>query len=289
LELNAGWRCNQTGFDWWWVFYVKLPPWNRFLSHMAYSKSTHKFTVIPFTAQADDLHWMALALDQAEKAAQAGEVPIGAVVVADNQVLASAHNAPISRQDACAHAEIQAIRLACQAAGNYRLGSSATLYVTLQPCLMCLGAIMHARIGRVVVGCSQSRYNDNLENSLQLFEQSQAWHPCLFETGCMAAECESVLHRFFKTRRKQRELSVRELADLLNLPNANKSTLAVLAQLGYRQPDDLLQRGLEHVISELTAHRAQLLASHEYQQAAILASLCDYFNGEPVRSWKQYL
>ena len=96
---------------------------------------------------------MKLALQQAELAAQSGEVPIGAVLVLNGEKIAAAHNAPISRNDACAHAEIQAIQQACQAIGNYRLGAQATLYVTLQPCLMCLGAILHARIGRVVVGC----------------------------------------------------------------------------------------------------------------------------------------
>lgn len=232
---------------------------------------------------------MGLALDQAEHAALAGEVPIGAVIVANGQLLASAHNAPISRKDACAHAEIQAIQQACLAAGNYRLGSKTTLYVTLQPCLMCLGAILHARIGRVVVGCSQSRYNDNLDNALQLFERSQAWHPCRFETGCMASECETVLTQFFKAHRKQREQAVRELTSLMNLPNVNKNTVEILAQLGYRQADDFLQRGLDQVASELRVRSTELLAAQDQQQAAILASLCDYFTGEPVRSWKQYL
>ena len=256
---------------------------------MASNLPSLKFPVIAHGGQADDFRWMKLALAQAITAAEVGEVPIGAVIVANGELLASAHNSPISKHDPCAHAEIQVIQQACQAAGNYRLGAQATLYVTLQPCLMCLGAILHARIGRVVVGCSQSRYNDNLENALQLFEQSQAWHPCQFETGCMAEECESILTQFFKAHRKQREQAVRELSNLLNLPNVNKSTLQILAQLGYQKPEDLLQRGLEQVASDLSLHRAKLLLGPERQQAAILASLCDYFNGEPVRSWKQYL
>lgn len=256
---------------------------------MASNPPISKFSVTAHTGPADDLRWMGLALDQAEHAALAGEVPIGAVIVANGQLLASAHNAPISRIDACAHAEIQAIQQACLAAGNYRLGSKTTLYVTLQPCLMCLGAILHARIGRVVVGCAQSRYNDNLDNALQLFEQSQAWHPCRFETGCMASECETVLTQFFKAHRKQREQAVRELTSLMNLPNVNKNTVEILAQLGYRQADDFLQRGLDQVASELRVRSTELLAAQDQQQAAILASLCDYFTGEPVRSWKQYL
>lgn len=250
---------------------------------------TTKFPVQPHAGQTDDLHWMQLALAQADLAATAGEVPIGALVVQSGKAIASAHNAPISKNDACAHAEIQVIQQACQVAGNYRLGAQATLYVTLQPCLMCLGAILHARIGRVVVGCAQSRYNGDLQHALKAFEESEAWHPCRFETGCMAEECEAVLSRFFKNRRKQREQVVGELASLMHLPNANKETILELAKLGYHSPDDFLQTGLEKVADDLAVHAHTLKQAQATQQAAILASLCDYFKGEPVRSWKQYL
>lgn len=236
---------------------------------------------------------MKLALQQAGLAAETGEVPIGAVVVMNGEQIAAAHNAPISNNDACAHAEIQAIRQACQAAGNYRLGAQATLYVTLQPCLMCLGAIFHARIGRVVVGCVQSRYNGDLGEALALFEKSEAWHPCRFETGCMAAESESLLGNFFKAHRKQREQVVSELDSLMHLPNVNKESLEELARLGFQKPDDFLRIGLEQVANLLASRskelRAMQTSRQTQQQAAILASLCDYFNGEPVRSWKQYL
>lgn len=251
--------------------------------------SPKKFPVEQFIGQSEDLSWMRLALDQAHIAAMEGEVPIGAVIVANGQLLSIAHNAPISKVDACAHAEIQAIQQACKKLGNYRLGAQATLYVTLQPCLMCLGAILHARIGRVVIGCAQSRYNENLNDALAIFEQSQAWHPCRFETGCMAIECESVLGSFFKAHRKQREQTVAELASLANLPNANKETLLELGQLGYNTPADFLRRGLESVSADLALHSNRLKEKQLVQQAAILASLCDYFKGEPVRSWKQYL
>jgi tRNA(Arg) A34 adenosine deaminase TadA len=143
-----------------------------------------------------------LALAQAQLAAAQGEVPIGAVVALNGQMLAAACNAPISKNNACAHAEILAIEQACNALGNYRLGSQSTLYVTLQPCLMCLGAILHARVGRVVIGADQSRYSGHLSEVLAVFEQSPAWHSCRFETGCMAQECASVLTEFFQARRK---------------------------------------------------------------------------------------
>ena len=252
-----------------------------------------KFSLAAHGGQTADMPWMKLALQQAEIAAQAGEVPIGAVVVFNGEQIAAAHNAPISKNDACAHAEIQAIQQACKATRNYRLGAQATLYVTLQPCLMCLGAILHARIGRVVVGCAQSRYNVDLGETLAMFEKSEAWHPCQFETGCMAAESENLLSSFFKMHRKQREQVVSELESLMHLPNANRETLQELARLGFQTPKDLLNCGFEKVAHDLALRGQDLKAmptnKQSIQQAAILASLCDYFNGEPVRSWKQYL
>lgn len=257
------------------------------------SKSPVKFSIAAHSGQPDDMPWMKLALQQAERAAQAGEVPIGAVVVLNDEEIAAAHNAPISKNDACAHAEIQAIQHACQSIGNYRLGAQATLYVTLQPCLMCLGAIFHARIGRVVVGCAQSRYNGDLSETLASFEKSEAWHPCRFETGCMADESENLLSRFFKAHRKQREQVISDLASLLHLPNVNKDSIEELRLLGFLKPEDFLTRGLEQVARDLALRSSELVATQANtqarQQAAILASLCDYFNGEPVRSWKHYL
>lgn len=252
-----------------------------------------KFVVTAHAGQEEDNNWMKVALQQAEQAAQAGEVPIGAIIAVNGKAIAAAHNAPISKNDACAHAEIQAIQQACHALGNYRLGAQATLYVTLQPCLMCLGAILHARIGRVVIGCEQSRYNGNLREALAVFERSEAWHPCKFETGCLASQCESGLSTFFKAQRKQREQTVQELASLMHLPNVNKETLLELQRMGFDKPQDFLNHGLERVAAELTKRSAELKSEQasekSRQQAAILASLCDYFKGEAVRSWKHYL
>jgi len=245
---------------------------------------------------------MRTAIAQARQAANVGEVPIGAALVLEGELLAQAHNAPVSTNNACAHAEIRVIEAACKAVGNYRLGSLATLYVTLQPCLMCLGAIMHARIGRVVIGCAQSRFNGDLSKTLEIFEHGDAWHPCRFETGCMAEPCEQILSEFFKTRRTQRLQAIEALANLMHLPNVNKGTLQELEALGIRAPADLLTHGLEPLIHLLEQRSAELKrqqsaakepvhhsTQHAAQQAAILASLCDYFRGEPVRSWKLYL
>ena len=102
----------------------------------------------------DDEHWMGLALEEAARAAQAGEVPVGAVVVLDGRLLGSGHNAPIKDCDPTAHAEIVALRAAAREAGNYRL-IGATLYATIEPCAMCCGAAIHARIARLVYGADR--------------------------------------------------------------------------------------------------------------------------------------
>ncbi|MFY8179574.1 MAG: nucleoside deaminase, partial [Limnohabitans sp.] len=104
----------------------------------------------------EDIGFMQLALRQAQVAADAGEVPVGAVVVRAGQVIASGHNAPLASLDPTAHAEVNAIRAAAQALGNYRL-DDCTLYVTLEPCAMCSGAALHARFKRVVFGASESK------------------------------------------------------------------------------------------------------------------------------------
>lgn len=237
---------------------------------------------------------MRLALEEAAKAAEQGEVPIGAVIECGGQVLARAHNAPISNTNACAHAEMLAIERACKALGNYRLGGACTLYVTLQPCLMCLGAIAHARIGRVVIGSKQSRFNSKLEDALQVLESAEALHPCRFEWGCLPEASEQLLQTFFKARRSSRLDAIAALKRLADLPNVNKRTLALLEQLGLNTPQQLhaqlqtdpndaeLHTGLKRLAE-------QCLAQDDPQQAAILASLCDYLAGEPVRSWKEYL
>ena len=105
----------------------------------------------------DDQKWMARALELARSAADVGEVPVGAVIVSDQgELLGEAHNSPISSNDATAHAEVLAIRAACARANNYRL-PNATLYVTLEPCSMCAGALVHSRVGRVVIAAKEPR------------------------------------------------------------------------------------------------------------------------------------
>ena len=144
---------------------------------------------------------MRMALDLAQAAADAGEVPVGAVIVdeATGQVIATGANAPISGRDPTAHAEIQAIRAAAEATDNYRL-TSLTLYVTLEPCAMCAGAISHARIGRLVWGADDPK-GGGVVHGPRLFEQPTLHSRPAVEGGILAGECAQILRAFFRARR----------------------------------------------------------------------------------------
>ena len=144
---------------------------------------------------------MRIALGLAQDAADAGEAPIGAVVVdpATGAVLGAAHNAPVGLHDPTAHAEIRALRQAAEATGNYRLTGMA-LYVTLEPCAMCAGAISHARIGRVVFGAEDPK-GGAVVSGPRFFEQPTChWRPAV-ESGLFADESADLLRGFFRARR----------------------------------------------------------------------------------------
>ena len=148
-----------------------------------------------------DLEFMQLALVEAQKARALGEVPVGAVLVSDNQVIATGHNQPINNNDPSAHAEVVTLRVAGQNLSNYRLPNT-TLYVTLEPCMMCCGAIMHARISRVVYGAADAK-TGCVHSVLNLFDNPQLNHHTMVEGGVLAEECAQVLKDFFKERRAQ--------------------------------------------------------------------------------------
>jgi len=150
-----------------------------------------------------DEQYMELALQQAELAAECGEVPVGAVLVLPDGQQFVAHNAPISNHDATAHAEMQAIRTACQAIGNYRL-LGAQLFVTLEPCTMCAGAIIHARIARVVYGASEPK-TGAVESLYQLLSDERLNHQTELKGGVLADACSAQIKAFFKARRVQRK------------------------------------------------------------------------------------
>jgi tRNA(adenine34) deaminase len=146
-----------------------------------------------------DTAFMQLALEQAQQAWDLGEVPVGAVVVKDGEVIAVGCNQPISRHDPTAHAEIVALRAAAEKLGNYRL-PGCELYVTLEPCVMCSGAMMHARLAKVVFGASDPK-TGACGSLLNLFEQEQLNHHTEIVGGVMAEECGAILKNFFAARR----------------------------------------------------------------------------------------
>jgi tRNA(adenine34) deaminase len=143
--------------------------------------------------------YMALALEQAREASAAGEVPIGAVVVKDGKVLAAAHNEPRGRKDPTAHAEVLAIRAAARALGNERL-DACELWVTLEPCAMCAGAIVHARIARVYYGAADPK-GGAVEHGARVFEQPQCLHRPEVYAGIGEDPAAALLRDFFAARR----------------------------------------------------------------------------------------
>ena len=142
---------------------------------------------------------MILALDEAEKAAAAGEVPVGAVVIRDGHVIASAHNAPRGLNDPTAHAEILAIRAAAQVLGNERL-DGCELWVTLEPCAMCAGAIAHARIAKLYYAASDAK-GGAVEHGARVFDQEQCLHRPEIYSGMGEAQASAMLRSFFQARR----------------------------------------------------------------------------------------
>ena len=149
----------------------------------------------------NDEDFMRAALELARQAEQSGEVPVGAVVVMDGEIIGRGSNAPIGRHDPSAHAEMLALRDAAQRVGNYRL-VGCELFVTLEPCLMCVGAMFHARIARVIYGASDPK-TGAAGSVLNLFEEQRLNHHTEVLGGVLADECGAILSHFFSARRAQ--------------------------------------------------------------------------------------
>ena len=145
---------------------------------------------------------MRAALDQARRALAADEVPIGAVVAVAGQIVAAAFNRPISSVDPTAHAEIGVLRAAAQAVGNYRL-TGATLCVTVEPCAMCVGAIVHARIGTLVYGAAEPK-TGAVRSTLSLIDDPSWNHRVTVVAGVLADECRELLQDFFREKRRRK-------------------------------------------------------------------------------------
>jgi tRNA(adenine34) deaminase len=147
----------------------------------------------------EDEKWMQIAIQEAIKAEKEGEVPVGAVLVKDGLLIAKAHNQPISKNDATAHAEIQLIRVAGKKLQNYRLNGS-TLFVTLEPCAMCFGAMVHARVKRIVYGAHDPK-TGVCGSSEDLTNSSCFKHKINITGSVSERKCSQLLQTFFKSRR----------------------------------------------------------------------------------------
>ena len=159
----------------------------------------------------DDAHWMALALAEARHAAEAGEVPVGAVLVKNGQVIATGRNTPVAQHDPSAHAEINALRAGAAALGNYRL-DGCELFVTLEPCAMCAGAMLHSRLARVVFGAADPK-TGAAGSVLDLFAEPRLNHRTQVQGGVLAQECAAVLQGFFQQRRSMAREQAEPLRD----------------------------------------------------------------------------
>lgn len=147
----------------------------------------------------DDEYWMKIAIEEALLGMNENEVPIGAVLVKDNKLVTKAHNQPIKKNDPTAHAEIQVLRKAGKKYQNYRFPKT-TLYVTLEPCTMCLGALIHARIDKVIFGAADSRSGE-CSKSKNLLSEKFYNHQILLTGGVLEQECKVILKSFFQFRR----------------------------------------------------------------------------------------
>ena len=155
--------------------------------------------------QMSDEYWMSQALLQARLAAEKHEVPVGAVLINDkNELVASGHNQPISANDPTAHAEIIVLREAARKLGNYRLPGT-TLYVTLEPCVMCVGALVQARVTRIVYGAIEPK-TGAIESAYQLFSEGKFNHIPAISGGVRKDECSALLSCFFEQRRRQKKI-----------------------------------------------------------------------------------
>jgi tRNA(adenine34) deaminase len=146
-----------------------------------------------------DLEFMRAALDEARTAAERGEVPIGVVIVRDREIIARAHNRTLRDNDPTAHAEMVAIRAAAQTIGNHRLNGTS-LYVTVEPCAMCAGALIQARVARLIYGCAEQK-GGAVRTCFQILDHPAVNHRVEVVSGVLAEECVAVMQEFFAQRR----------------------------------------------------------------------------------------
>jgi tRNA(adenine34) deaminase len=153
------------------------------------------------TQPGEDAAWMELALEQAKLAAAAGEVPVGALVIKDGEIIGRGHNRNLLDNDPTAHAEIVALRQAAALVGNHRL-TGCTMVATIEPCSMCAGALIHARIARLVYGASDPKAGA-AGSTVQIINHPRLNHRMEVTSGVLAEKCSEVLQKFFRQKRQQ--------------------------------------------------------------------------------------
>jgi tRNA(adenine34) deaminase len=158
---------------------------------------------VQFTPSRDDGAWMELALEQARAAAEAGEVPVGALVVREGEIVGCGQNRNLRDHDPTAHAEIIALRQAAARLGNHRLGA-CTMFATIEPCAMCAGALIHARVARLVYGASDSKAGA-AGSALEVVNHPRLNHRMEITAGVLAERCSEILQQFFQARRGQQK------------------------------------------------------------------------------------
>jgi tRNA(adenine34) deaminase len=154
----------------------------------------------------DDEYWMTYAIELAERAAKQGEVPVGAVLVADDKIIGEGYNCPIGTCDPSAHAEVVALRHGAACLKNYRLNNS-TLYVTLEPCIMCVGAIVHARVERLVFGAYDLKAGA-VQSVFQMLDTHKLNHRVTYVGGLLSVQCGHLLTEFFRLRRASKKVMI---------------------------------------------------------------------------------
>ncbi len=234
-----------------------------------------------------DEGFMRFALQQASLAGQRGEVPVGAVLVSVNgEVLAQAGNAPMAESDPTGHAEIRALRAAAAQLGNYRL-VGCTLYVTLEPCPMCMSAIAMARLARVVYGASDERLGacGGGGSALNLAVHSGLNPHTVVEGGLMAGDAASLLKAFFQSRRPDKEGRLERIARLEDIPNVDPDLAQWLRHRGVEEASAL------SVLVEESVFDAWLQDFDEadHDRRARLKALRHFVNGGAALPWRDFL
>lgn len=229
-----------------------------------------------------DYRWMQRALAQAHTAAQQGEVPVGAVLLGpDGVMLAETANAPIALHDPTAHAEIRALRTGAMALGNYRL-PSCTLYVTLEPCPMCLSAIAAARVSRLVYGASDIRLGA-CGGAFQLAADGRLNAHTRVEGGLLEDACAQVLQTFFQARRPSRAERLQRIARLEDVPNIDPALAKWLRTQKFETPTDLAR------LAEPAGLSACLAAwVGDPSGLARLRAVAHFAGGGPALPWRQF-